>query len=284
MIMTSSARPQRIASLSTEAVDVLYRLGAQDRLVGISGFTVYPPQARHEKPKISGFSTGKLEKILAVAPDLVVGYSKVQRKLLDECEQAGVATLCFDHRSLGGINDMVRTLGNLVDKAEQAEHLVAHLEGIKARVALAASHLPFKPRVYFEEWHSPLTCGIQWVSELIELAGGEDVFADLALRDPFSARAVTPEQVLQARPQLILGAWCGQRFDVDKVEARPGFAALEATMLEMPSSDVLAPGPVAIERGLLAVFAAIAACAGTTPAQLGLDPAFATVFSDPTAY
>jgi iron complex transport system substrate-binding protein len=263
--------PRRIASLSTEAVDVLYRLGAQDRLVGVSGFTVYPPEARHEKPKISGFSTGKLEKILAVEPDLVVGYSKVQRKLLDECEQAGVATLCFEHRTLAGIDDMVRTLGQLVDKAAQAGQLVAQLEDTKARVAQAAARLPFRPRVYFEEWHSPLTCGIQWVSELIELAGGEDVFADIAPRDPFSARAVTAEQVLQARPQLILGSWCGQRFDVEQVGARPGFAALEARMHDVPSSDILAPGPVAIERGLLTVFAAIAACAGTTPAQLGLD-------------
>lgn len=263
--------PQRIASLSTEAVDVLYRLGAQDRLVGISGFTVYPPEARQDKPKISGFSSGKLEKILAVEPDLVVGYSKVQRKMLAECEQAGIATLCFDHRSLAGINDMVLALGTLVDKPQEARQLVAHLDDIKARVAQAAARLPFKPRVYFEEWHSPMTCGIQWVSELIQLAGGEDVFAHIAPLDPFAARAVTAEQVLQARPQLILGSWCGQRFDVDQVQARPGFAALDALMLDAPSSDILAPGPVAIERGLLVVFTAIARCAGTTPTALGFS-------------
>lgn len=265
------SQPQRIASLSTEAVDVLYRLGVQDRLVGISGFTVYPPEARQDKPKISGFSSGKLEKILAVEPDLVIGYSRVQRKMLVECEQSGVATLCFEHRSLAGINDMVQALGALVDKTEEAMQLVAHLEDIKARVAQAAARLPFKPRVYFEEWHSPLTCGIQWVSELIQLAGGEDVFAHMAPLDPFAARAVTAEQVLQARPQLIMGSWCGQRFDVDQVQARPGFAALEALLLDIPSCDILAPGPVVIERGLLAVFTAIARCAGTTPAELGFS-------------
>ncbi len=262
---------QRIASLSTEAVDVLYRLGAQDRLVGISGFTVYPPQAREEKPKVSGFKTGKLEKIMSVTPDLVIGYSNVQRKMLDECEQAGVATLCFQHRSLVGINEMVLTLGDLVGRKPQAQQLVAQLEETKARVALAAAKLPFKPRVYFEEWHSPLTCGIQWVSELIAIAGGQDIFPERALLDPFSARAVTSDEVLQARPQVILGSWCGQRFDVPQVLARPGFADLNAVLADIPSSDILAPGPVAIERGLLAVFEAVAAAAGTTPAQLGFE-------------
>jgi len=263
--------PQRIASLSTEAVDILYRLGVQDRLVGISGFTVYPAEARESKPKISGFKTGKLDKILSVTPDLVIGYSHVQRKLLDEVEAAGVQTLCFHHRTLAGINDMVRTLGDVVGEPEKARDLVAHLDGIKARVAQAAARLPFQPRVYFEEWHSPLTCGIQWVSELISLAGGVDVFAEIAPRDPFSARAVTAEQILAARPQLILGSWCGQRFDVDQVQARPGFAELHALMRDVPSSDILAPGPAAIERGLVAVLSALATCAGTTLQGLGFE-------------
>jgi iron complex transport system substrate-binding protein len=262
-------RPQRIASLSTEAVDILYRLGVQDRLVGISGFTVYPPQAREDKPKISGFNTGKLEKILAVAPDLVIGYSHIQHKMLAECEQAGVATLCFHHRTLDGINDMVRRLGDIVDQPDAAATMVASLNDTRQRVAEAAARLPFRPRVYFEEWHTPLTCGIQWVSELIELAGGQDVFAHLAPLDPFSARAVTPDMVLAAQPQLILGSWCGQRFDVDQVRARPGFAELNAQMLNVPSCDILAPGPATIERGLITVFTAIAACAGMTPAELG---------------
>ncbi|WP_290868998.1 ABC transporter substrate-binding protein [Aquabacterium sp.] len=261
--------PQRIASLSTEAVDVLYRLGAEDRVVGVSGYTHYPRRARETKPKVSGFKTGKLEKILSVQPDLVIGYSHVQRRLLDEVDLAGVPTRCYHHRNLAGIHEMVTDLGELVGARPQAQALSRHLLAIQAQVAVAASRLPFKPRVYFEEWHTPLTCGIHWVSELITLAGGVDVFADRAPLDPFSARAVTPEEVLQAQPQLILGSWCGQRFDTEAVQARPGFAALNALVLDIPSSDILAPGPVAIERGLVWVFDAVCRAAGTMPEALG---------------
>ncbi|RZI83632.1 MAG: cobalamin-binding protein [Rubrivivax sp.] len=269
--MTAPQGPQRIACLSTESVDVLYRLGAQDRIAGISGFTVHPPQARDEKPKISGFKTGKLERILDVQPDLVIGFSEVQRPLLDACAEAGVEVMWFNHRSLAGISDMIRTLGQTVQRDEAAEGLVAHLEGLQAKVALAAQRLPFKPRVYFEEWHSPLICGIAWISEIIQLAGGIDVFADTAQRFPSRERAVTPEQVLAAEPQLILGAWCGQRFEPEKVLTRDGFPALGATMLDVPSSDILSPGPACIERGLLHVFDAIARRAGTTPQALGFN-------------
>jgi iron complex transport system substrate-binding protein len=264
--------PQRIASLSTEVVDVLYRLGAEDRLVGISGYTRYPARARDEKPKISGFSSGKVERILAVQPDLVIGYSHVQQRLLAEVAAQGVATHCYLHRQLAGIHDMVLDLGQRVGAQAQAQALSARLQAIQDQVAAAAARLPFQPRVYFEEWHSPLTCGIHWVSELITLAGGQDVFAARAPLDPFSARAVTAEAVLDARPQLILGSWCGQRFDTGQVLARPGFEALHATLLPVESADILAPGPAAIERGLVQVFAAICQVAGTTPEALGFTP------------
>lgn len=205
--------PQRIASLSTEAVDVLYRLGVEDRVVGVSGFTHYPRRARDAQPKISGFKTGKLEKILAVQPDLVIGYSHIQRRLLEEVECAGVATRCYHHRSLAGIHAMVMDLGELVHAPAQAQALSQHLQAIQDQVAQAATRLPFKPRVYFEEWLTPLTCGIQW--------------------------------------------------------AREGFATLNATLLDIPSSDILAPGLAAIERGLVHVFDAVCRAAGTTPEALG---------------
>lgn len=270
--MTStSTGPQRIACLSTESVDVLYRLGVQDRIAGISGFTVYPPQAREEKPKISGFKTGKLERILDVKPDLVIGFSEVQKPLLDACAEAGIEVLWFHHRTLAGVSDMVLALGAAVQREEAARALVDELQTRQARVAEAAQRLPFKPRVYFEEWHTPLICGIAWISEIIQLAGGIDVFQDTAQRFPSRERAVTLEQVLAARPQLVLGSWCGQRFDTDKVLARDGFADLGATLLDIPSSDILSPGPAAIERGLVQVFDAIARCAGTTPQALGFD-------------
>ncbi len=266
------AQPQRMAVLSTEAVDVLYRLGVADRIAGVSGFTVYPPEARHDKPKVSGFKTARLARIQSVQPDLVIGYSKVQRALLDECEAAGLPTLWFNHRGVDGIYAMVTTLGRCVGREAQALTLNQQLQAHVAQVQQAAARLPWRPRVYFEEWHTPLTCGIQWVSELITLAGGIDVMAERARLDPFSARAVQADEVLAAGPQLILGAWCGQRFDTEQVLARPGWAALNATVLEMPSSDVLAPGPVALERGLAQVFQAICQLVGTTPEALGYTP------------
>jgi iron complex transport system substrate-binding protein len=166
---------------------------------------------------------------------------------------------------------MVRALGDIVARPQEAQALIDQLEATKARVAAAAARLPFKPRVYFEEWHSPLTCGIQWVSEIISLAGGVDVFADIAPLDPFSARAVTADQILAARPQVILGSWCGQRFDVAQVQTRPGFAELNALMRDVPASDILAPGPAAIERGLVVILSAMADCCGTTLNALSFD-------------
>lgn len=249
--------PQRIACLSTEAVDVLYRLGAQDRIAGISGYTVHPPEARAEKPKISGFSTMKLERILAVQPDLVIGFSDLQKPLLDECERAGLATLHFDQRDLAGIHAMVLRLGELVHRQDLALALSARLRACQDEIAAAASALPFRPRVYFEEWDEPMICGIGWVSELIELAGGIDVFRERARAGFARQRIVSAEEVLAARPQLILGSWCGKRFVPEKVLARPGFAALDARLIEIKSADILAPGPAAIERGARQLLAAI---------------------------
>jgi iron complex transport system substrate-binding protein len=254
---TPSSRPQRIACLSTEAVEVLYRLGAQDSVAGISGYSVHPPQARAEKPKISGFSSMKLERIQAVQPDLVIGFSDLQRPLLEECERAGLATLWFDQRDLAGIHDMVRRLGALVGREAEAEALSRQLQQTQDELAAAAAALPWRPRVYFEEWDEPMICGIGWVSELIQLVGGEDVFAERARAGFARERIVTPEAVLAARPQLILGSWCGKRFVPERVLARPGFAALGARLAEIKSADILAPGPAAIERGARQLLAAV---------------------------
>ncbi|OYU28376.1 MAG: cobalamin-binding protein [Burkholderiales bacterium PBB2] len=251
------SRPERIACLSTEAVDTLYRLGAQARIAGISGYTVYPPEARHEKPKISGFTTMKLEKIQAVQPDLVIGFSDLQKPLLAECEAAGLATLSFDHRNLAGIHAMVRALGALVGHEAQAEQLCAQLQATQDEIAAIGRQLPRRPRVCFEEWDEPLIMGIGWVSEIIELAGGEDVFADRARASLARDRIVSHDEVLARRPELILGSWCGKRFVPDKVLARPGFAELGARLIEIKSADILAPGPTAIERGARQVQAAL---------------------------
>ena len=249
--------PQRIACLSTEAVEVLYRLGAQDRVAGISGYTVHPPEARAEKSKISGFSSMKIERILAVQPDLVIGFSDLQKPLLAACEAAGLPTLWFDQRDIAGIHAMVRRLAALVQREAEGEQLCAHLLAQEQRLAEEAAALPWRPRVFFEEWDEPLICGIGWVSEIITLCGGHDVFADRARAGFAKQRIVSHDEVLAREPQLILGSWCGKKFVPEKVLARPGFAGLGARLAEIKSADILAPGLAALERGAPQVLAAI---------------------------
>jgi iron complex transport system substrate-binding protein len=262
--------PQRIACLSTESAEVLYRLGADDRIVGISGYTVHPPRARREKVKICGFTSGQLDRILAVQPDLVIGFSDLQLPLLRECEQAGRAVLWFDQRDVAGILGMVRELGRLVHAAKPARLLIAQLEAAQEAVARASERLPWRPRVYFEEWDEPMICGIGWVSELISIAGGIDVFADRARAPGARERIVSSEAVLAAGPHLVLGSWCGKRFAADRVRQRAGWSELSATLVEIKSSDILSAGPVAIERGLPRVLAAIAERVGAPIDSLGL--------------
>jgi len=245
---------QRIACLSTEAVETLYALGAQERIAGISGFTVYPPQARQEKPKISGFTSNKLERILAVEPDLVVAFSDLQADIARDLVREGVEVHVFNHRDVAGILRMVGTLGALVDKAEEAKALVRDLSARLEAARAEAAGLPRRPRVYFEEWHDPMISGIGWVSELIGIAGGEDVFADRARAQGAKQRVVSAEEVLQRAPQIIIGSWCGKKFVPDHVRARPGWDALPALvddeLHEIKSADILAPGSVAITHGL----------------------------------
>jgi iron complex transport system substrate-binding protein len=245
-----SAIPERIACLSTEAVEVLYRLGAQDRIVGISGYTVYPPEARRDKPKVSAFTTARLPALLALAPDLVIGFSDLQRPLLDACAAAGLPVLWFDQRTLAGIRTMIEQLGALVGADDAARRLNRRLAERLAEAGERAAQRPWKPRVYFEEWDDPMICGIGWVSEMIGLAGGIDVFAERARGALARERFVTAGEVVAARPQLIVGSWCGKRFVPAKVLARSGFAALGAALAEVKSADILSPGPAAIERGL----------------------------------
>jgi iron complex transport system substrate-binding protein len=250
---------RRIACLCTEAVEVLYALGESGRIAGISGFTVRPPRARREKPKISGFSTGKLERILAVEPDLVLAFSDLQADMCRDLVRAGVEVHVFNQRSVDGILRMIVTLGALVGRAAEARALVdglqrgldaARLRG-DARIARHGRRL----RVYFEEWDAPLISGIRWVSELIELAGGEDVFADL--RDRHSARErriEDPLQVVARAPEVIIGSWCGKKFQPERVAARAGWGAVPAVangrLYEIKSPLILAPGIAALTDGL----------------------------------
>ena len=254
--------PRRIACLSTETVEVLYLLGEQERIAGISGFTVRPPRARKEKPKISGFSTARLDKILAVEPDLVLAFSDLQADMARDLVKAGIAVHVFNQRDVEGILAMVETVGRLVGAQARAEALVAELEATIARVRVEAATrlLPGlrRPRVYFEEWDEPLISGIRWASELIALAGGEDVFADQSHAQAGKSRIIAdPLEVVRRAPDVIIGSWCGKHFRPEQLVARPGWAEVPAVRAgrvhEIKSAVILTPGVGAIAEGLPAL-------------------------------
>ena len=250
--------PSRIVCLTTETVEVLYALGEEARIVGISGYTVIPPRARKEKPKVFAFSSGDLDKILAVRPDLVLGFSDMQADIARDLIRAGVAVHVFNQRSVDGILAMIEMVGRLVGAEDRAAALVAELEATMAGVRERAARLPRQPRVYFEEWDEPQISGIGWVSELIEIAGGEDIFAELAQR-PGAADRILADSLEAARrgPDIVIGSWCGKRFRPERVVAREGWqdvpAVRDGELHEVKSALILSPGPVAIREGLPAL-------------------------------
>lgn len=255
MNLTLDSGPQRIVCLTEETTETLYLLGEQDRIVGISGFTVRPPQARKEKPKVSAFTSAKIEAILALEPDLVLGFSDLQADIAAQLICAGVAVHVFNQRTVAGIFDMIRMLGTMVGAAEKTQALIAELRTGLARVAQSAATLPSRPRVYFEEWNDPLITGIGWVSELIGIAGGEEAFPELAGKKLARDRIVAdPHEVVRRAPDIILGSWCGKRFRPEQLRARPGWQAIPAVrdghLHEIKSCDILQPGPAALTDGV----------------------------------
>lgn len=247
--------PRRIACLTAETTEVLYLLGEQERIVGISGFTTRPAIARQEKPKISGFSSAKIEKILAVKPDLVLAFSNLQADIAADLVRAGTEVHVFNQRSVQGILDMIATLGALTYAADRANALIAGLRQRMQQAAETARYLPVAPKVYFEEWNDPLISGIQWVAELIEIAGGSDCFAELAACKSAKERIIAdPGEVVRRQPDIIIGSWCGKKFQPEHVLARPGWQAIPAVQSgqvhEIKSADILQPGPSAIQHGL----------------------------------
>jgi iron complex transport system substrate-binding protein len=254
--------PQRIVCLTEETVETLYLLGEEARIVGVSGYAVRPPRVRREKPRVSAFISADIDKILALAPDLVLTFSDIQADIAATLIRRGVAVHAFNQRDVAGIFAMIRTLGALVGASAKAEALVASLARHLADVRARAAQLARRPRVYFEEWDEPMISGIRWVSELIGLAGGDDVFGTLALGKSAKERIVTAEQVVAARPDIILGSWCGKSFVPKKVAARPGFDTIPAVrdgfLREIKSPLILQPGPAALTDGLDALEAIIA--------------------------
>lgn len=255
--------PQRIICLTEETCETLYLLGEQDRIVGISGFTVRPARARKEKPKVSAFISARLDKILALEPDLVLGFSDMQADIAAALIRAGVNVHVFNQRSVAQILDTILVLGSLVGAAEKAGLLVNELEQGLAAIRRATSGWTLRPRVYFEEWDEPQISGIRWVSELIGIAGGQDCFAEHAQYPDAKRRIIAdPAEVARRAPDIIIGSWCGKKFRPERVAARPGWqmipAVVENELYEIKSSDILQPGPAALTDGVWQLHAIIA--------------------------
>ena len=246
--------PERIVCLTEETVETLYLLGEDRRIVGVSGYAVRPPQVRRKKPRVSAFISADVPKIIALKPDLVLTFSDLQADIVAELIRANVAVHAFNQRDVGGILDMIRTLGALVGATEKAGSLADSLAARVNAVHERALRLPRRPRVYFEEWDEPMISGIAWVSELIEAAGGIEVFPQLAVRKNAKDRIVSIDDVVAARPDIIVGSWCGKKFVPSKVAARPGFAGIPAVsnswLREIKSTLILQPGPAALTDGL----------------------------------
>jgi iron complex transport system substrate-binding protein len=252
--------PSRIVCLTEETIETLYLLGEQDRIVGVSGYAVRPPQVRREKPRVSAFTSADIPKILALEPDLVFTFSDLQAEIAAELIRAGVAVHAFNQRDIAGILAMVRMVGALVGAAAKAEALAQGYEARLNEVAASARGRP-RPRVYFEEWDDPMISGIGWVSELIEIGGGMDMFSSLRTQKGAKGRIVTSDAVIVAAPDLILASWCGKKVVPDRIRQRPGWGAIPAVrdgrIVEIKSPLILQPGPAALTDGLDAIIAAL---------------------------
>ncbi len=267
--------PSRIVCLTEEPTEVLYALGEEHRIVGISGFTVRPARARREKPKVSAFISAKVGEILKLQPDLVIGFSDIQADIAQALIKAGVEVWIANHRSVAGILSYVRRLGGMVGIAAKADRYAAELEARVERVRAAAMALPRRPRVYFEEWDDPQISAIGWVSELVGIAGGDDIFPERAACSLGRDRILAdPLEVVRRAPDIIVGSWCGKKFRPAHVAARAGWAEVPAVrdgeLHEVKSPLILQPGPAALTDGLDALHAIIARWAErVSPSHMG---------------
>jgi len=247
--------PQRIVCLTEETTEWLYLLGQEHRIVGISGYTVRPRRAREEKPKVSAFLSAKIDKILALEPDCVFGFSDLQADIAAALIRAGVQVTVFNQRSVADIFSMLYQVGAMVGQAEQALARIAQMQAQLDAIRLAASSFKRRPRVFFEEWDEPHISGIRWVSELMGIAGGDDVFPELAVQAMGKDRIIADAQAIVDRaPDIVIGSWCGKKFRPEKVAARAGWQDLPAVrdgqLFEIKSADILQPGPAALTDGV----------------------------------
>ena len=263
--------PRRIICLTEETTETLYLLGEQDRIVGVSGYTVRPREAR-QKPKVSAFINAKFDKILALEPDLVFAFSDLQADIAAELIRRGVTVFTFNQRSVTEITEMILTLGRIVGCGEKAEHLVTNLNSEMDLIRQSASRFPYRPLVLFEEWYDPLISGIRWVDELIQIAGGDSVFPELREKQGAKDRIVDPAEVIKRDPQVIIGSWCGRQVKKDLIRKRQGWSNIRAVsdnqLYEVKSTYILQPGPAALTEGLRQLHAILAHVVGRT-----VDPA-----------
>ena len=258
--------PRRIVCLTEEPTEVLYALGEQDRIVGISGFTVRPPVARKQKPKVSAFTSARIDEILKLRPDFVVGFSDIQADIAAALIRYGVEVWISNHRSVAGILDYIRRLGALVGAGDKANAYADGLQRGLQAIERDAAALPSRPKVYFEEWDEPPITGIRWVAELVRIAGGDDIFPERALESLAKARILEdPDEVIRRAPDIILGSWCGKKFRPGRVAARPGWHAIPAVrtgqLFEVKSPLILQPGPAALTDGVAEIARVIRAWA-----------------------
>lgn len=264
-LLSSAPRyPRRVVCMTEETTEVLYRIGAGDLVVGVSGFTVRPPEAR-KKPRVSSFLDANFERILELKPDLVLGFSDLQADIGRELCKRGVPVYLFNQRSLAEILQTVRLTGALVGRAEAAEALAVELEKNLERHSDAAESLPKRPRIFFEEWHEPLISGIRWCSELVEVVGGQDVCQESRASQGAKGRIFDPAEVAKRDPEGVIASWCGRKAKRDKIVSRPGWAGVRAVvddqLYEVRSTYILQPGPAALTDGvdqLARIVAAIA--------------------------
>ncbi len=247
--------PQRIVCLTEETTEWLYLLGQEHRIVGISGYTVRPRRAREEKPKVSAFLSAKIDKILALEPDCVFGFSDLQADIAAALIRAGVQVTVFNQRSVAEIFSMLYQVGAMVGQAEQAQERIAQMQSQLEAIRQTAAGFKRRPRVFFEEWDEPHISGIRWVSELIGIAGGDDVFPELAVQSLGKDRIIAEGQTIVDRaPDIVIGSWCGKKFRPEKVAARVGWQGVPAVrdgqLFEIKSADILQPGPAALTDGV----------------------------------
>ncbi len=247
--------PKRIICLTEEPTETLYLLGEEERIIGISGFTVRPPRARKEKPKVSAFTEANIQKILELKPDLVIGFSDIQADIARQLISQGVQVWITNHRSVEEVFQFIVQMGSMVGRTDEAIALVQQFRSLIDKIQTANSHRNIKPKVYFEEWYDPLITGIRWVSEIIEIAGGVDIFPEHRQASLAKDRILAdPGEVIRRDPDIILASWCGKMFKKDRLVGRTGWEQIQAVknddIHEIDSAIILQPGPASVSEGV----------------------------------